>query len=568
MQNESYDAVIVGAGASGGWAAKRLSEAGLRVALVDAGRPHTDADFREHRPNFDLPYRGRASSVVTRTRPRQAECYACTEHNYDWFVNDLEEPYTTPADKPFSWQGRVRLTGGRTNVWARQSYRLSDLDFKAASIDGVGQDWPLEYADLAPYYDVVEDYVGISGQAEGAYELPDGHFLPPMPLTCAEQQIRQHARSRFGRTVTIGRSANLTRPHRGRAACHYCGPCERGCSTRSYFNAAFTTVADAIATGRCTHIPHAMVYEVLMDPATGRARGIAYIDRRTHEVHEVRGRVVALCAQALESVRILFNSSTRQHPAGLANSSGVLGHYLQDHVWNGGGARGEFPDFPGTPTLDRPNRPNGFYVIRFRNTKAGPRWPGFLRGYGMQGGWGDGVGFTWGAGGFGEAYKRALLSGVHTINIGGFGECLPRFENFVELDRGVVDAWGIPVLRIHMQWSENERAMIPDMAVAAAEMLEAAGARNVEPWTVPDRMPGMGIHETGVARMGTDPKTSVLNAFQQAHDVKNLFVMDAAGFPSSGCQNPTLTIMALAVRSSDYLLECARRGNCRGVRSP
>jgi choline dehydrogenase-like flavoprotein len=271
---------------------------------------------------------------------------------------------------------------------------------------------------------------------------------------------------------------------------------------------------------------------------------------------------VILCAQALESVRILLNSATREHPAGLANSSGTLGHYLQDHVWNGGGARGEFPEFGGTPALSRPNRPNGFYVIRFRNATSGPRWPGFLRGYGMQGGWGDGVGFNLDAPGFGAAYKEAVgAPGAFELNIGGFGECLPRYENFVEIDPdGLADAWGIPTLRIHMAWSENERAMIPDMAVAAAEMLDAAGAKNVRPWTVPDRMPGMGIHETGVARMGTDPRTSVLNQFQQAHDIANLFVMDAAGFPSSGCQNPTLTIMALAVRSCDYLIDRGKRG--------
>jgi choline dehydrogenase-like flavoprotein len=558
---QTFDAVVIGGGASGGWAAKRLTEAGLTVALVDAGRPHSEADFREHTPGFALRYRDRAPGVVGRTRPRQQECYACTEHNADWFANDLDEPYTTPDDKPFSWQGRMRITGGRTNVWARQSYRLSDLDFKAASRDGAGQDWPLGYTDLAPYYDLVEGYIGVSGQAEGVPELPDGNFLPPMALTCPEVRLRQRVKAAFGRTVTIGRSANLTRAHNGRAACHYCGPCERGCGTRSYFNAAFTTIADALATGRCTHVPNAMAYRVPTDPITNRATGVLYVDRRTREVHEVSGRIVIVCAQALESVRLLLNSASRQHPAGLANSSGALGRYLQDHVWNGGGARGEFPDFPGTPTLNAPQRPNGFYITRFRNTHAGPRWPGFLRGYGMQGGWGDGVAFNWGAPGFGAAYKDALHAGVTRMNIGGFGECLPRWENHVEIDRGVADAYGIPVLRIHMTWSENERAMIPDMAIAAAEMLEAAGAKHIEPWTAPDRMPGMGIHETGIARMGNDPRTSVLNEFQQAHDVANLFVMDASGFPSSGCQNPTLTIMALAVRSCDFLLDRARRGD-------
>jgi choline dehydrogenase-like flavoprotein len=559
--SSDFDVVIVGAGASGGWAAKRLTEAGLEVALVDAGRPHTDADVREHAPSFSLRHRGMASEIVRRTRPRQAECYACTEHNYDWFANDLDEPYTTPAGKPFSWQGRMRITGGRTNVWARQSYRLSDLDFKAASFDGWGEDWPLGYDDLARYYDIVEEYVGISGQAEGVYELPDGRFLPPMPLTCPETQLRTRVRAALGRTVTIGRSANLTRPHRGRGACHYCGPCERGCVARAYFNAAFTTIADAVATGRCTHVPNAMVYRTVMDRDRNRATGIVYVDRVTREVREVSGRVVILCAQALESVRILLNSASRQHPAGLANASGALGHYLQDHVWNGGGARGVFPELRGTPTLTQPRRPNGFYVIRFRNTRQGQRHPAFLRGYGMQGGWGDALGFNWGAPGFGEAYKRALLEGVTTMNIGGFGECLPRWENFVEIDPDVVDAYGIPVLRIHMAWSDNERAMIPDMAAEAAEMLELAGAKDVEPWTEPDRMPGMGIHEVGVARMGRDPKTSVLNQFQQAHDVANLFVMDGSGFPSSGCQNPTLTIMALAVRSCDYLMAEMKRGN-------
>ncbi len=557
----NFDVVVIGSGASGGWAAKRLCEAGLKVAVVDAGRRHTSADFREHRPEFELKYRNRAAEIVRTTRPRQSECYACTEHNYDWFANDLEEPYTTPHGKPFSWQGRMRIMGGRTNVWARQSYRFSDLDFKAASADGHGLNWPLGYADLAPYYDIVEDYVGISGLAEGVYELPDGRFLPPMPFTCPEMRLRTRVKQKLGRTVTIGRTANITRPVNGRAACHYCGPCERGCVTRSYFNSAFTTMADALATGNCTHIPDAMVYKVLMDRDAPRARGVLYIDRRTRQPMEVSGRAVVLCAQALESVRVLFNSATSRFPNGLANTSGELGHYLQDHVWNGGGATGEFPDMPAKPSLGSPRRPNGIYVIRFRNARKGPKSKTFLRGYGFQGGWGgSSADFNWGAPGFGEAFKKALLDPVIEMNLGGFGECLARRDNFVELDRDVVDVFGIPVLRIHMGWSENERAMIADMAVSAAEMLEAAGARNVHPWTVTDRMPGMGIHEVGVARMGTSPRTSVLNQFQQAHDVKNLFVMDGAGFTSSACQNPTLTLMALAVRSGDFLMNEMKRG--------
>src|SRR5437667_1991668 len=268
----SFDALVVGSWASGGWAAKRLSEAGLSVALVDAGRPQSDANFTEHKSGFELKYRDMARDVIRRTRPRQTECYACTEYNYDWFCNDLEEPYTTPDKMPFSWQGRMRVTGGRTNVWGRQSYRLSDLDFKAASYDGYGEDWPLSYKDLAPYYDIVEDYVGITGIPEGVYELPDGKFHPPMGLTCAEVLLRNRVKEKLGRTVTLGRSANITKPINGRAPCHYCGPCECGCVTHSYFNSAFTTVADAVKTGNCAHIPNAMVSRVLMGADCNRPK--------------------------------------------------------------------------------------------------------------------------------------------------------------------------------------------------------------------------------------------------------------------------------------------------------
>ena len=555
--NQVYDVLVVGSGASGGWAAKRLSEAGLKVALVDAGRQQADKNFTEHEPAFKLKYRNMAPEVIRRTRPRQKDCYACMEYNYDWFCNDLEEPYTTAIGMPFSWQGRMRVTGGRTNVWGRQSYRLSDLDFKGASHDGYGEDWPLSYRDLAPYYDIVEEYVGITGILEGVYELPDGKFQPPMGLTCAETLLRDQVGKKLGRRVTLGRSANLTKSTNGRAPCHYCGPCERGCDTHSYFNSFFTTVADALKTGNCTHIPNVMVYEVLIDDECNRARGLLYIDRNTRQPKEVHGRVVALCAQSLESVRILFNSATRQWPNGLANSSGVLGHYLMDHI-SGGGASGELPQLSGKPTINGSNRPDGIYVIRFRNTHNGPRSKKFLRGYGFQGG--GGARFRRNAPGFGQPFKDVLLDPVVSISLGGFGECLARWDNYVEINPDIVDSYGIPVLNFHMKYGENEYAMLKDMADSAAEMLEAVGARNIRPRAHANG-PGWAIHEVGIARMGNNPKASVLNQFQQTYYVKNLFVLDGAGFTSTACQNPTLTIMALCVRSCDHMMQELKRGN-------
>ncbi len=552
-----YDAIVVGSGASGGWAAKRLSEAGLKVALLEAGRQQSDRNFTEHEPPFNLKYRDMAPEVIRKTRPIQKDCYACEEGNYDWFCNDLEEPYTVAEGTTFSWQGRLRVTGGRTNVWGRQSYRMSDLDFKAASFDGYGDDWPISYKDLAPYYDVVEEYIGVTGMPEGVYELPDGKFQKPMGMTCVETLFRDKVKQKLGRTVTLGRAAVLTEATNGRAPCHYCGPCERGCVTHSYFNSYFTTVADALKSGNCTHIPNAMVYQVLMDEDGKRARGVNYIDRNTHELHEVRGRVVALCAQSLESVRILFNSKNRQYPNGLANSSGVLGHYLMDHA-SGGGAYGEFPSFTEKATLDGPNRPDGIYIIRFRNTHNGPRSKKFLRGYGFQA-WG-GPHFRMGAPGFGTAYKAAVHGANTSLTLGGFGECLPRWDNYIEIDPDVADVYGIPVLRFHMSYGDNEFAMIDDMADSAAEMLEASGAKNIQNRAERPK-PGWAIHEVGIARMGSNPKTSVLNPFQQCHDVRNLFELDGASFLSTGCQNVALTIMALCVRSCDYLLGEMKHGN-------
>ena len=550
---QTFDVVIVGSGASGGWAAKLLTEAGLRVAVLEAGRALTEADYKEHVPAYDLPYRARTKRPLEHERPRQSGSYAVREWNADWYVNDIDEPYVDKSDPGFLWV-RPRVVGGRMNIWGRGCLRMGDIDFKPASHDGVGVDWPFGYDELKPWYDQVEAYVGVSAMEEGLAELPDGPFQPAMGLTCAEQEARARVKKAFGYTLTQGRTANLTRPINGRQACHYCGPCEHGCVTHSYFNSAFTTMADAMKTGRCTLVTNAMAYKVLVDPDTHRARGLLYIDRVTRQPKEIYGRVVALCAQTLESVRILFNSATRQAPNGLANSSGVLGKYLMTH-FAGNGASGELPDVMVQPSTGGAVRPCGTLMVRFRNLPGRPAMKDFVRGYGMT--TSVGAGFDLGAEGFGDSYKAAIRKPRPAVmSMFGFGECLPYAGNTVTIDPDVVDAWGIPVVALNLSPRENEMKMHHDMAVAAAEMLEGVGARNIQ---LRFEMRGQ-AHEVGAARMGADPKTSVLNPYLQAHDLRNLFVMDGSCYPSSAWQNPSLTIMAMAARATEYMKEQLRKG--------
>jgi choline dehydrogenase-like flavoprotein len=548
----TYDAIVVGSGATGGWAAKQLAEAGLEVALLEAGRDVSPREFTEHKPAFQLKYRDMAGAGEWRKRRAvQVQCYACTEYNYDWFVDDVDNPYSTPAGKPFTWQ-RMRIVGGRTLCWGRQSYRLSDLDFKAASLDGYGKDWPFSYKDIAPYYDRVEEYVGISGAAEGNDALPDGHFLPPMKMTCGEIHFRNTVAKAFGRTVTIGRTAILTQSHNGRSACHYCGTCERGCISFSYFSSPFTTVKDALKTGKCTLLTNAVAAQIEMDPATNLARGVTFVDGTTRQTKTVRGKSVILCAQALESTRILLNSTSGSHTAGLGNSSGLLGKGLMDHA-TGAGASAELPQFKDAPdAYSAPHRANGIYIIRYRNTSKATRQPNFIRGYGFQGSAESDFDFE--AEGFGASYKQAVKTGKYRISVGGFGESLARDANFVSIDPALKDAWGIPALHISMTHGDNEQALMDDAAATAAEMLEVAGATNIK-ITSKVAEPGMAIHELGTARMGNDPKTSVTDQYCQLHDVKNVFAMDGACFVSSGCQNPTLTMMAITVRACDRLID-------------
>ena len=552
MQPTDFDAIVVGSGMTGGWAAKELTELGLRTLVLEAGRPITpEQDYTEHKPSWELPFRGLGDRrTVAARQPMQSHSVSFDELSHVFWTDDVDNPYSTPADRPFYWF-RARQVGGKSIIWGRQVYRWSNLDFEANLRDGIAVDWPIRYADIAPWYDHVERFIGVSGRREGLAHLPDGPFLPPMAMNCVEQHVRERMAQKFGREriLTIGRVANLTQAQHGRAPCHYCGPCHRGCITRSYFSSINATLPAARATGRLTLRPFSIVRSLIYDKSRNRIAGVRIIDAQTKAEREYTARVVFLCASALESARILLTSD-------VANSSGQVGRNIMDHIkW--GGASGEFDGWTDRRVIG--NRPNGIYVPRFRNVTS--RHPDFIRGYGFQGGAGrDGWEAALHAPGIGRAFKQRLSTlGPWSMSFDGFGEMLPREENRATLHPTLVDAWGIPSLHIDCRWSDNELAMHRDMNIAAAELLEAAGARHVEPSTRGPSTPGATNHEMGTARMGRDPKTSVLNGWTQSWDVPNLFVTDGAAMTSSGCQNPSLTYMALTARACHYAVERLKR---------
>ena len=558
-----YDAIVVGSGATGGWAAKVLTEKGMTVLVLEAGRQLDEKkDFREHTFPYELKYRGMVSGAQYAPRqPIQSRCYAANEYGHHLFVDDIDNPYTTPENKPFWWI-RGRHVGGRSITWGRQSYRMSDYDFKAAERDGYGEPWPISYADLEPYYNQVEDFVGISGSYENLPQLPDSKFLPAMKMTCGEHLLKKGVESKWSdRKVIIGRAAILTQPHQGRAACHWCGHCDRGCSTHSYYSSPGSTLPAAAKTGRMTLKPNSVVREIIVDTNTGKAKGVRVVNQITKQERDEYAKVVVLCASTLESTRILLNSKSRQHPNGFGNSSGALGHYLMDHMYSIS-AGGIVEQLFGSEYDFSDGRANGIYVPRFRNITD--KHKDFIRGYGMQGGVRVSTSFFKGRQipGFGADFKKMVREAKSEVTwgLGAWCEMLPDKNNKATIDPNKVDKWGIPVLHIDCKHGENERAMAKDALATILEMADAAKFK-VQYTSSTPAPPGFCIHEVGTARMGSDAKTSVLDKWNRTWDAKNVFVTDGAAYASVGCQNPTLTMMAITARACDYIADEFKRGN-------
>lgn len=551
-----YDCIVVGSGAAGGWAAQELTAQGMNVLVLEAG-PLVDPsrDFMSHKWPYESKYRGWLAPKEQEFFPPVAEEY--TKH---LFVDRREHPYVTPADRPYDWV-RAKVVGGKTLVWGRGVPRYSDLNLKAKSHDGYGDDWPIGYKDIEPHYDKVERRIGVAGEDIGVWHSPNNRFMKPFALTCGEHLLRRGAR-KLGRRLVQFPTAVLSEELGDRARCHFCSShnCDRGCDSGAMFNSIYVTLPRASKTKYFTLRPNAMVREVTLHNQ-GRARGVVFVDRLTREAHEVFGEVILLGASCLESTRILLNSKSREYPNGLANSSGLLGRYLHDHVMTGS-ITGFAPELYNATVVNDDAKPCGFYIPRFRNVET--REKNFVRGYQYSGGAGARM-FPGFAKGLGEFFGTSLKREVHklypaVVSMTGFGEAIPNRECFADIDPGQVDAWGIPILRINAFWGGNELRMARDMADSAEEMFRTAGFEILSI----DRSlssPGHSIHEAGTARMGTDPKTSVLNPFCQSHDVKNLFVTDGSSFVSSGNQNVTLTILALCDRACQYLVEEFRKGN-------
>ena len=558
---EKYDAIVVGTGVSGGWAAKELCENGLKTLVLERGRmvKHIEDYPTMHMDPWDMRHGGASSQEILKDYNKQSR-WGINETTRHFYNKDSDHDYD--EIKPFDWI-RGTQVGGRSLIWGRQTYRWSDLDFEANSKDGFGVDWPIRYRDIEPWYSYVEKYIGISGEALNLPQLPDSHFLPPMELNCVENHLKESiANSHNDRLLTIGRVAHITngiKEGSNRTSCQYRNRCDRGCPFGSYFSSNSSTLPAAEATGNMTLRPNSIVAEVLYNEKTQKATGVRIIDSLTKESIEFNSKIVFLCASSMASTAILMQSKSSRFPNGMGNDSGELGHNIMDHQL-GSGASGKYDGFKDQYYAGR--RPNGFYIPRFRNLGNDNKKVDFLRGYGYQGGasrrgWNESVAEL----AYGKDFKKEVLKpGDWSIGMGGFGEVLPYHENKMFLNYEKLDQWGLPKIVFDAEFKENEIKMKEDWKVQAAEMLENAGFKdvNINDSNAPI---GKGIHEMGTARMGKDPKTSVLNKHNQVHSVSNVFVTDGACMTSSANQNPSLTYMALTARAANHAITELKKKN-------
>jgi choline dehydrogenase-like flavoprotein len=558
MSNEVYDAIVVGSGISGGWAAKELTEKGLRVLLLERG-PNVEhvKDYKSATiPPWEVPHRGRRTQELLGKHPTLQRDYVLNELNLDWWAHESDSPYV--EEKPFNWF-RGYQVGGRSLLWGRQSYRWSEMDFEANAKDGIAVDWPIRYKDIAPWYSYVEKFIGVSGSKEGLDVLPDGEFQPPMPMNCVEEagtaKIKDHYKG--ARTWIIGRPANTTLPLPGRPGCQYRNKCSLGCPFGGYFSTQASTLPAAMATGKLTLRPWSIVRKLIYDKDSQKATGVEIIDGETNQTMEFSAKIIFLCASTFNSTAILMRSATDIWPGGLGSSSGELGHNAMDHHFRLG-ANGTYEGFDDKYYFGK--RPTGLYIPRFRNVNGDKR--DYIRGFGYQGGasrsgWSRDVAEL----GLGGPMKEALSEpGPWSMGITAFGEILPYHDNLIKLSDTVKDKWGMEALVMSAEIKENEKKMRVDMMNDAAEMLEVAGFKNVKTYDN-GYIFGNGIHEMGTARMGKDPKTSVLNGNNQVWDAKNVFVTDGACMTSAAAQNPSLTYMALTARAAAFAVEELKKQN-------
>ncbi|KAB5491001.1 MULTISPECIES: GMC oxidoreductase [Flagellimonas] len=564
QEQESYDAIVVGTGISGGWAAKELCENGLKTLVLERGPM---VKHREDYPTanldpWDFPNAGQPTREELKQQEKQARTgYTVRAESKHWFVNDLEHPYN--ETKRFDWM-RGYHVGGRSIMWGRHSYRWSDIDFAANKNEGIAVDWPVRYKDIAPWYDKVESYIGVSGENLGLPQLPDGQFEPMMELNCVEEHVKGKVAEHFnGRVITAGRVAHINSDKKfegdGRVRCQFRNRCVRGCPFGAYFSSVSSTLPAAERTGNMTLRPDSIVHEIIYDPNTKKATGVKVIDRETKEVFEFKAKVIFLCASAVATTSILMQSKSDRFPNGLGNDSDQLGRNIMDHHFLVG-ASGKFEGFDDKYYKGR--KPNGTYIPRFRNLGGDTDMKDFTRGYGYQGGASRGNYEELVAeASFGKGYKDAILTpGGWTMNMLAFGEILPYEDNRMILDYDKKDKWGLPTVTFDAEIRQNELNMRKDMQDQAVQMLEKAGAKDITPYDNPYAI-GLGIHEMGTARMGLDPKTSVVNGYNQVHACKNVYVTDGAFMASASCVNPSLTYMAFTARAANHAAQELKKGN-------